>query len=105
MAGGSWHPDSRSLAKIRDAIAWKGAEWKKTTRGLELDGDRLSRPPRGYRADHPMIEDLKRKDFMALIYFTDKQVCGGKFMNDVVAGCRKIGPLVGFLSKAVGLEF
>lgn len=105
LAGGCWHPDPKSLAKIRDAIAWKSAEWKKATRGLELGGDTLSRPPRGYRADHPMIEDLKHKDFIASIEFTDKQVASEKFMNDVVTGCKKLKPLVGFLSEAVGLGF
>ncbi len=105
LAGGCWHPDPKSLAKIRDAIAWKSSEWKKATRGLELSGDTLSRPPRGYRADHPMIEDLKRKDFIASIEFTDQQVASEKFMNDVVAGCKKLKPLVGFLSGAVGLGF
>jgi uncharacterized protein (TIGR02453 family) len=105
LAGGNWHPDARSLAKIRDAIAWKSDEWKKVTRGLELGGDTLKRPPRGYPADHPMIEDLKRKDFIASIDFTEKQVCSAKFMEEVVAGCKKIGPLVGFLSGAVGLRF
>jgi uncharacterized protein (TIGR02453 family) len=105
LAGGCWHPDPKSLAKIRDAIAWKSQEWKKATRGLELGGDKLSRPPRGYRADHPMVEDLKRKDFIASIDFTDKQVASDKFMNDIVAGCKKLKPLVGFLSQAVGLGF
>ena len=105
LAGGCWHPDPKSLARIRDAIAWKSAEWKKATRGLELGGDTLSRPPRGYCADHPMIEDLKHKDFIASIEFTDKQVSSEKFMNDIVAGCKKLKPLVGFLSKAVGLGF
>jgi hypothetical protein len=52
-----------------------------------------------------MIEDLKRKDFIASIDFTEKQVCSAKFMEEVVAGCKKIGPLVGFLSGAVGLRF
>lgn len=105
LAGGSWHPDPRSLAKIRDAVAWKRAEWKKATRKLELGGEVLSRPPRGYPANHPMIEDLKRKDFIASVEFSDKQVCGEKFMTDVVGGCRTLAPLVGFLSKAVGLGF
>jgi uncharacterized protein (TIGR02453 family) len=105
LAGGFWHPDSKSLAKIRDAISWKSAEWKKATRGLELGGDKLSRPPRGYRPDHPMIEDLKRRDFIASIEFTDKQVSSEKFMDDVVAACKKLKPLVGFLSEAAGLRF
>ena len=105
LAGGCWHPDPRSLAKIRDAIAWKSDDWKRATRGLKLSGDCLARPPRGYSADHPMVEDLKRKDFIALIEFSDGQVCSPRFMSDVVKSCRKLSPLVRFLCQAVRLRF
>ena len=105
LAGGSWHPDRRSLAKIRDAIAWKSDEWKKATRNLELGGEVLRRPPRGYRGDHAMIEDLKRKDFIASVDFSEKQVCSEKFMTEMLAGCRRLSPLTGFLCRAVGLGF
>jgi uncharacterized protein (TIGR02453 family) len=105
LAGGNWHPDPRTLAKIRDAIAWKPDEWRKATRKLALEGDRLTRPPKGYCADHPMIEDLKFKDYIASVYFSDAQVCSPKFMNDLVSGCRRLSPMVSFLCRAVGLQF
>jgi uncharacterized protein (TIGR02453 family) len=105
LAGGCWLPDARSLAKIRDAIAWKAEDWRAATRKLEFGGDKLSRPPRGYSVDHPMIEDLKRKDFVASVDFADDVVCSRGFMNEVVAGCKKLSPVVGFLSRSLGLQF
>lgn len=105
LAGGVWHPETRLLAKIRDAIAWKSAEWKKATRGLDLGGDTLARAPRGYPESHPMIADLKRKDFIASIGFTEKCVCGESFLADVNAAAKKLAPMVGFLSRAEGLQF
>ena len=33
---------------------------------FELTGLSLKRPPRGFDPNHPMIEDLKRKDFVAI---------------------------------------
>ncbi len=41
LAAGAWHPDRRSLAKIRDAISWRPDEWKKARRRLALEGDSL----------------------------------------------------------------
>ena len=105
LAGGVWHPDPRSLARIRDAIAWKPDEWRQAKRGLELGGDTLTRPPRGYAADHPMIEDLKRKDFVASIDLSQGQVCGTRFMRDFLVSARKMVPLLRFLSDAVKLRF
>jgi uncharacterized protein (TIGR02453 family) len=105
LAAGAWHPDRRSLAKIRDAVAWKAPEWKKAKRGIELEGGSLTRPPRGYCDDHPMIEDLKRQDFVASIEFTDAQVCDGRFLSEVTVAAKKLAPLAGFLARAQGLQF
>jgi uncharacterized protein (TIGR02453 family) len=105
VAAGTWRPDRRSLAKIRDAIAWKADEWKKAKRGLQLGGESLTRAPRGYSDDHPMIADLKRTDFIASLEFADAQVCGTRFLAEVTTACKKLAPLVGFLARAQGLQF
>jgi uncharacterized protein (TIGR02453 family) len=105
LAGGVWQPDPRSLARIRDAIAWKPDQWRSAKRGLELGGDTLSRPPRGYPADHPLVEDLKRKDFVASVNLRQQQVCGVRFMNDFLRSAEKMVPLLRFLSEAEKLRF
>lgn len=105
IAGGVWHPDPRSLARIRDAIASSPESWKKAKRGLELGGDSLSRPPRGYAASHPAIEDLKRKDVIASLDLSRRQICGAKFMDEFLGSARKLVPLLAFLSEALKLRF
>ena len=105
LYGGTWRPDRRSLAKIRDAIAWKAEEWKKAKRGLTLEGDRLTRAPRGYPEDHPRIEDLKWQDFVVSVPFSDAQVCGPGFLRDVTTAAKKMAPLLKFLARAQGLQF
>jgi uncharacterized protein (TIGR02453 family) len=105
LAGGVWHPDPRSLARIRDAVATKPDAWKKAKRGLELGGDSLSRPPRGYCADHPLIDDLKRKDFIASIDLSQAQVCGPRLMDEFLRGAQRMAPLLAFLSEALKLRF
>ncbi len=104
-AAGCWHPDYPALIRIRSAIVARPAAWKKAVRGLELEGDALSRPPRGYPADHPLVEDLKRKDFLASVQFTEAQVCGPRFMAEFIVACRKLSPLVEFLSQALALPY
>jgi len=104
-AAGCWHPDAPTLIRIRSAIVARPEAWTKSVRRLELEGDALSRPPRGYPCDHPLVEDLKRKDFMASVDFTEEQVCGPRFMADFLTACRKLNPLVGFLSQALELPY
>ncbi|HMK29253.1 MAG TPA: DUF2461 domain-containing protein [Terriglobales bacterium] len=105
LAAGSWRPDPKSLARIRNAIAQKPEMWKKARRGLSTESESLSRPPRGYPADHPFVEDLKHKSFVALSTFTDATVCSSGFMAESVKAGRRISPLVGFLSQALGLKY
>jgi uncharacterized protein (TIGR02453 family) len=105
VAAGSWRPESKQLNSIRQAIVAKPERWKKATSKLTLDGEVLSRPPRGFAADHPLIGDLKRKDFIALVEFSEAQVCGPKFMKDFTKACGQISPLVEFLSQALGFRY
>jgi uncharacterized protein (TIGR02453 family) len=50
VAAGIWHPDNRALTKVRTAIAHDTERWAKVRKKLTLEGDRLSRSPRGF---HP----------------------------------------------------
>jgi uncharacterized protein (TIGR02453 family) len=104
-AGGIWHPDSPTLTKIRSAIVREPERWRAATRKLELVGDSLSRPPRGYDPAHPLIDDLKRKDYIASVSFEDEQVFSPKFMRDFEAACKRMAPLVEFTTLALGMKF
>jgi uncharacterized protein (TIGR02453 family) len=104
-AAGVWHPDSRALTKIRSAIVADTAAWKKATAKIELDGLSLSRPPKGFSAEHPCIADLKRKDYVSAIDLSEEQICSAALMREFTAACRKMTPLVEFTTKALGLKF
>jgi len=103
-AAGVWHPDNSALTKIRTAIVARPEPWAKIRRKLEMDGDSLKRPPRGFDANHPFVEDLKRKDFVTTVAFTEAKICGPKFLHDFTAACRTMLPLVEFTTRALGFE-
>jgi uncharacterized protein (TIGR02453 family) len=103
-AAGVWHPDNAALTKIRLAIVAEPAAWAKVVRKLELEGESLKRPPRGFDPTHQFIEDIKRKDFVASVVLTETQICSPTLMRDFAAACRTILPLVKFTTKALGLE-
>jgi len=110
-AGGVWHPDAAACAKIRDAIASDGAGWRRATsaRALgprgELAGESLKRPPGGYDPQHPLIDDLKRKDFFALARFGEDEACAPGFMGAFAETCRTFAPLARFLTRALDLPW
>jgi len=111
MGAGIWHPDGKALGGIRKAIDEDSAGWKRVVgakafkSALVREGESLMRPPRGFDPDHPLVEDLKRKDHVAVSRFTQKQVCSADFLNQYAKTCRSASPYMEFLTKAVGLEY
>ena len=105
-AAGVWHPDAPTLTKVRTAIVEHPKEWQAIRRSkLTVEGDMLMRPPRGFDPNHPFVEDLKLKDFVTTVSFTEKQVCSPRFILDFTAACRKMSPLVRFLTTPLGLDW
>ncbi|WP_265949072.1 DUF2461 domain-containing protein [Dechloromonas sp. A34] len=108
---GSWHPEADALGKIRDRIAEDPERWfavrdnKKFSSLWALTGDSLTRPPRGYAADHPAIEDLKRKDFIALASLSPAEIIGPELTKLATTRFSAGAPLVAFLCAAVGVAY
>ena len=105
-ACGLWHPEPRTLVRVRNSIVSQPAQWRAVRKLLNWDdAAKLSRPPRGFPGEHEFVEDLKLRDLGTAVEFTDNQVSGAKFMTLFVAACRKMSPLVEFTTKALGLKF
>lgn len=104
-AAGIWHPDNGALTRVRSAIVKEPEQWAAIRKKIELEGDSLARPPRGFDPNHRFIDDLKMKDFIASVELSEEQICDKKFMRDFAAACRKMSPLVEFTTKALGLKY
>jgi uncharacterized protein (DUF2461 family) len=70
-----------------------------------IGGDSLVRTPKGFDEDHPYIEDLKRKDFIASVRLTQKQVTAPSFLDEYMQLNKRAAPLMEFLCNAVGVPF
>ena len=111
MGVGLWRPETKVAYAIREHIDQNQAEWKKATRGkrftdvYSLGGDSLTRPPRGFDPDHPLIDDLKRKDFIASAQLTQKAVTSRDFLKTFESNCKRAVPFMKFLCDAVGVPF
>jgi uncharacterized protein (TIGR02453 family) len=110
-AAGLWHPDGAALGRIRDAIVERPEQWRRAAHGApfatvhRLGGDALRRPPKGYDPDHPLVEDLKRKDFIGSTPLSEEAVTGPGFIDEYARICRAAAPFVKFLCRAVGVPF
>ena len=111
LATGVWHPEAGALRAIRERIAAFPTAWA-TVRddeafraSFELQGESLSRPPRGYDKEHPMIEDLKRKDHIAVQELSIDDVLDIGFVDDVIDAFKVAVPYTRFLTEALGQPF
>lgn len=108
---GLWHPDGPTLAAIRRALVDDPDGWRAAVGAREfaarftLGGDSLTRPPRGFDGDHPLIEDIKRKDFVAMTPLAEDDVLSEDFAEQLAADYTATKPFMRFLTGAVGQPF
>jgi uncharacterized protein (TIGR02453 family) len=111
VGGGLWHPETPTQRRIRDFIVENPESWKAAVhkpafrRKFTLDDELLTRPPQGYPADHELIEDLKRKNFVAIAGIDDDAITGTQLLKTVGDGMRGVAPLIDYLCAALDLEF
>ena len=111
VGAGLWHPQPETQRRIRQFILDNPGSWKAATRSpafrkkFDMDGEALVRPPRGFPVDHELIDDLKRKDFVATTILNDETVLGPRLRKTVGEQFKGVAPLVDYLCAALDLEF
>jgi len=108
---GLWRPDSAALGKIRDALVERDDAWRLTrddpafNRHFSLAGDSLKNPPRGYAKEHPLLQDIKRKDFIAIAPLRDAALISTKSSATVLEHYAAATPFMRYLCQALALRF
>ena len=108
---GIWRPDSATVGRIRGRIVDDPGDWETAVgnpefaAAFDLTGDSLKRPPKGFDPDHPLINDLKRKDHVATCHFDQDEITAPDFIDTFADACRTSSPYMEFLTKAVGLPY
>lgn len=111
MGGGLYMPSNAQLRAIRSHIAdthprlhrlVSSAAFRKTVGALE--GERLSRVPRGYDRDHPAARYLEFKQFLAGREFDAAFATRPAFYRELLATFRAVAPVVRFLNAGLRRE-
>jgi uncharacterized protein (TIGR02453 family) len=105
IGGGMYAPQPPHLVKVREHIVDTWPEIRTITRRKAfvsrvgtLHGDRLTRVPRGFPADHPALEFLKHRQFLASHEFPAELATRKDFYPTLLATFTAIVPLVRFLN-------
>lgn len=111
--GGIWMPPPTLLGAVRQRIVDQPAAWAKARNAPsireafgDLDkGDPLARPPRGFDAAHPHIDDIRKRSFFVTVDATENDAGKPGFVHDVDAAFSAAKPVMRFLTQAAGQPF
>jgi uncharacterized protein (TIGR02453 family) len=107
LAGGAYTPPTDWLNAIRQEIDYNTEEFKKIINGKDfkkyfgdIEGEKLSRPPKGYEPTHPQIEILKLKSFLASHSLSNKQLLADDLLTNSTKVFKTLYPFNSFLNRA-----
>ncbi len=110
VGGGVWHPEADGLRMIRRSIverpgAWRRAAATPAMRRLVWWGDSLTRSPRGFPDDHPLVDMLRRKDFAAGVELGRRDALSPGFLDWCADVYRALAPTMKLLAQAQRLPW
>jgi uncharacterized protein (TIGR02453 family) len=107
LAGGLWMPPAPQLKALRQEIDYNLAEFEAILHAPafkkffgKIEGDQLKSAPKGYAADHPAIDYLKRKSLNVAHALTDKQVASPGFLDHCTEVLQAMKPVNDFFLRA-----
>lgn len=112
IAAGIWRPETPVLRRLRQFIVDNPSGWRAAAHAPAFrrryrlsEHDSLVRTPRGFPADFPWPEDLRRRSFIAIRDIDQATITGPRLRQVLQRDLRATAPLVDYLCAALDLEF
>ena len=108
LAGGAYLPKGPWLKAIRQEIVYETEAFKNILNDKnfkhyfgEMEGEKLKTAPRDYPKDHPEIELLRHKSFLASHRCSDGTVLSDNFLKHAAKVFQALHPFDQFLNRAM----
>ncbi len=109
LAGGFWAPNKEDLFRIRKEFELDDQEIRDVLSnkefrkhfGSELRGDEVKTAPKGFDKEHPAIDLIRKKGFVAVREFTDSEVMNKNFANQVDGAFKALRPYFDYMSEVL----
>ncbi|SNY99877.1 TIGR02453 family protein [Flagellimonas pacifica] len=105
VATGFWEPNKEDLFRIRKEFEQDASDLReilsdKSFKKIwgELEGDGVKTAPKGFDKEHPNIDLIKKKQFIFVKNFSDKEVLSTTFIKEVDTSFRAIRPYFDLMS-------
>lgn len=109
VGGGFWAPSNEDLFRIRKEFEMDTTEIQKITSDKtflkyfgELRGeDGVKTAPKGFDKNHPAIDLIKKKQYVVMRKFSDKEVFSADFQKEIIATFLAMRPLFDYMSEVL----
>lgn len=109
LAGGFWEPNKEDLLRIRKEFEMDASEIREILEeknyaqyfGGKLEGDELKTAPKGFDKEHPDIDLIRKKGYIAIQHFSDKEVLAPEFLTRVDDAFRALRPFFDYMSDVL----
>jgi uncharacterized protein (TIGR02453 family) len=106
IAAGFWEPNKEDLLRIRKELEVNAGEFRNVIQNKnfkdvwgKLEGEELKTAPKGFDKQHPDIDLIRKKQFIFVRNFTDKEVLSPEFISTVDDSYRAIRPYFDLMSE------
>ncbi|WP_111682612.1 DUF2461 domain-containing protein [Winogradskyella tangerina] len=108
IATGFWEPNKEDLFRIRKEFEMDDSEMReilndktfKSTWG-EFVGEELKTAPKGFDKEHPAIDLIRKKQFIFIKKYTDKEVLANDFLENVDSAFKNVRPYFDYMSDVL----
>jgi len=108
IAAGFWQPNKEDLLRIRKELELDASDFRKVitnkkfkTIWSDLVGEEVKTAPKGFDKEHKNIDLIKKKQFIFVRNFTDKEVLDVNFMKEVSSSFKEIRPYFDLMSEVL----
>ena len=108
IAVGFWQPEPKDLLRIRKEFEQDATEFRQITGEKEfkkiwgaLEGEEVKTAPKGFSKDHENIDLIKKKCFIFVRNFSDKEVIDPDFLDEVNNSFKAIRPFFDYMSEVL----
>ncbi|MBS9463577.1 DUF2461 domain-containing protein [Flagellimonas sp. 389] len=105
IATGFWNPNKEDLLRIRKELEMDASEFREIINEKkfkkvwgDLEGDEVKTAPKGFDKEHSDIDLIKKKQFIFIRNFSDKEVLSDSFIETLDESFKSIRPYFDLMS-------
>ncbi len=108
IATGFWEPNKEDLLRIRKEFEMDDKEIRSIIGKANFKkiwgdfvGDEVKTAPKGFNKEHPAIDLIKKKQYIFVKKYSDKEVMEPKFLSEIDKAFKAIRPYFDYMSEVL----